>query len=405
MRRHAPDADAGSDAGRPATRLMIVQFAGDYLEAHRRLEDTGTEIYYGHRYVLEQLERFAHAFGETAILCCLSPRVYDVRLPNSVTVIGAGAHPLWNGRAVTRIVRHYDPTHLIVLGPLPGVIRWGIRRGRRVMCLFADSFNTGRLRRFLRYGRLAALLNDHRVEWVANHGVNACESLGRIGVSRSKIVPWDWPYHRQPSDLSPKTGAGKGMPTLVFVGLIHRKKGLGDVLAAIAALKARGVRATLNVAGGGDIATFEAMAEKLGIGDEVSFLGLIPNGSVLQLMREATIVVVPSRHDYPEGLPLTIYEALCSRTPIVASDHPMFSRHLVHRESAMIFPAGDPLKLSEAIVELLTDDPLYGRLSSQAQLSWERLQVPVKWGDLLFRWVRDTGEDRGWIAGHSLAKP
>jgi len=42
-------------------------------------------------------------------------------------------------------------------------------------------------------------------------------------------------------------------------------------------------------------------------------------------MRSADAIVIPSRHEYPEGLPLTIYEALAARTPIVASDHQCFS--------------------------------------------------------------------------------
>ena len=40
------------------------------------------------------------------------------------------------------------------------------------------------------------------------------------------------------------------------------------------------------------------------------------------------IVIVPSRHDYPEGLPMTIYEALAMRTPLVVSDHPMIKAGL-----------------------------------------------------------------------------
>lgn len=52
---------------------MIVQYAGDFREAHRRLQSTGEETYYGHRYIFEQLDRIRQEFGEVAIVCCLSP--------------------------------------------------------------------------------------------------------------------------------------------------------------------------------------------------------------------------------------------------------------------------------------------------------------------------------------------
>jgi glycosyltransferase involved in cell wall biosynthesis len=44
-------------------------------------------------------------------------------------------------------------------------------------------------------------------------------------------------------------------------------------------------------------------------------LGVIAAEPVLDEMRNSDAVVVPSRHDYSEGLPNTIFEALASRSP------------------------------------------------------------------------------------------
>ena len=120
-------------------------------------------------------------------------------------------------------------------------------------------------------------------------------------------------------------------------------------------------------------------------------------------MRRVDAVLVPSRPAYPEGLPLTIYEALCARTPIVASDHPMFAGHLVDRDSAMVFRAGDPRDFADAI-QRVTDDPVaYRALSARSAATWRAMQLPVRWGDLIHRWLADTPEDRAWIAAHTLA--
>jgi len=384
-------------------RILFVQFAGDFKAAHDRLAASGTETYFGHRYVLEQLGGLAQTHGPTAILCCKSPSAYDVVLPSGLRVIGAGATGRWDSPETMRIVRAYRPTHLVVLGPLTRLIRWGLGAQARVLCIFADSFEIHPIRRLIRFGRLPALLNDPRIDWVGNHGLGACQSLARIGVAPDKILPWDWLHVREPRQRAPKASAGEAPHTLFYAGLVTERKGIRDVIAAAAHLKHGGVPVRVKVAGAGEIDQFRAVAEAAGVGDAFEFLGLIPNDAVTAGMREADIVVVPSQHAYPEGLPLTIYEALCANTPIVASDHPMFVRRLADRESALIYPAGRPAELAGRIRELLGNPALYAALSGASQRTWEGLQIPLKWGDLVARWLADGAEDRRWLGAHSLA--
>ena len=384
-------------------RIMIVQWAGDFREAWHRLQESGTETYYGHAYILDQLESLRRQYGEVAIMCCLSSEKYQEVLPNGLTVIGAKAHPRRDAEEIRRLMAEWDPTHLIVLGPMPAIIRWGLSSGRRMMCQFADSFEINPILRLLRYGRLARLLNDPRIEWVSNHGVNACRSLIRIGVDPAKVLAWDWPYQRRPDQTPARATVPAGEPSLFYVGTIQPNKGVGDVIGAVAALKRRGQFVRLRIAGGGQVDRFRAMAEKAGVADQVEFLGVILNTEVFALMKQSTAVVVPSRHAYPEGLPLTIYEALCARAPIIASDHPMFAGHLVDGETALVFRAGDATALAAKVEALLADPVLYARLSERSQQAWERMQNPLKWGDILHRWLAGDPEDRRWLADHSVA--
>ncbi len=159
----------------------------------------------------------------------------------------------------------------------------------------------------------------------------------------------------------------------------------------------------MTVAGGGQIEHFIKQANQLKIENCVEFLGVVPNNTVVNLMREADVVLVPSRHEYPEGFPLTIYEALCSRTPLVASDHPMFRGNLEHGVNAMIFPAGHPNALAASIETLLSDSLLYHRLSLASCDAWQRLQIPVKWGELIKRWLDNSPENKQWMFEHRLA--
>jgi len=383
------------------TRLLIVQFAGDFREAWRLREETGTETYYGHGYILDQLAGFAAEFGEAAFLCALA-EPYSERLPSGATVIGAGGNPYRDPKPVIDAIARFAPTHLIVHGPMTPLLRWGMRRGLAVGCVMADSFHANPLRRWWQFGRLAHWLNDPAVTLVANHGVNAAQGLTRLGVRADKVIAWDFPHQRTPEQQPVRATRGGRACDLLYVGSVEEKKGVGDLIEAVARLRVR-FDARLRIAGSGKLDTFRAQAAKLGVAEHVTFLGLVPNAQVPALMREADLVVVPSRHAFPEGLPLTLYEALASRTPTVASDHPMFAGHLIDGESAAIFRAGDGEALAERIAAVLEDSALYARLSQGSAGAWHRMQLPVKWGEMIRRWVRGTPDDRAWLAAHTLA--
>ena len=384
-----------------ARRVIVVQYAGDYRAADRLARESGAETYYGHRHVLDTLAAIAGRGDDVAILCCKAPEAHDEYLPSGVRVIGMADPVRWNGPEPMAVIEDFAPTHMIVLGPMPAYIRLAIRRRARLLCIFADSFELGWLRRFVRYGRLASLLRRRQVEWIANHGINACVSLARLGVPAARIVPWDWPQVRAPEDL-PARPCAPDDPVIFFAGQISERKGVRDLVTAIAILKRRGVSMRAEIAGAGDIATFAALAESLGVADRVSFPGLVTNAQVVAGMRGASMVAVTSQHAYPEGLPLTIYEALCARTPIVASDHPMFLRRLEHERTALIYRSGDAEALADAAQRLVADDALFARLSEASAAAWHALHLPVKGGTLLSRWLNDTDEDRAWIAAHRL---
>src|SRR5262249_5226819 len=156
-------------------------------------------------------------------------------------------------------------------------------------------------------------------EWAGNHQIGACLSLLDIGVDREKIVPWDWPPSHRPNEHQPRALESRRLQ-LVYVGSVIEAKGVGDLLHALKKLNAEGSLPALTVIGHDPDGSMTTLADSLGLKDDVRFAGIIPNEDVPVAMREADAVVIPSRHEYPEGLPLTIYEALAARTPIIASD-------------------------------------------------------------------------------------
>ena len=385
-------------------RLLIVQYAGDYRETVQRFVAGGGETYYAQKYSVDAVAEIGKEIEEAAVLCCMTKEPYNEILDNGVRGIGAGFSGKIDSKKLLRIIEENNPTHLVVRTPLREVFFWAIKNKVETIATLADSFETLRIRGKIKNYLLATLLNNETIKWVGNHGVNSCLSLQKIGVNSDKIIPWDFPAIVTPESFSPKILPQEAKTrNLIYVGSVIEAKGVGNLLEALANLRAKNLSVNLKIAGRGETELFIQKARQLQIEDCVEFLGAVPHNTVVNLMRQADIVVVPSRHEYPEGFPMTIYEAFCSRTPLIASDHPMFTNNLKHGLNAMIFPAGNSIALSAYIEKLLSDPELYQSLSLASYEAWKQLQIPVKWADLINCWLDDSPENQQWLFDNRLA--
>ena len=385
-------------------RLLMVQYAGDYRETVQRFAKGGEETYYAQQYSVDAVADMGKQIEEAAVLCCMTTEPYDEVLQNGVRAIGAGFNKKINVKKLIELIEKQNPTHLVVRTPIREVFRWAIRKKVRTITTFAESVPTRGLRKKLRNYWLASLLNNEQIEWVGSYGITSSLCYEEIGVKANKIIPWDFPSTETPGSFSPKSlQLDVDHWNLFYVGLVIEGKGVGDILEAIAKLRAKNFPVKLKIAGQGQKEFFLNKARQLNIEDCVEFLGLVPNNTVIPLMREADLVLVPSRHEYPEGFPLAITHALCSRTPIIASDHPMFQNNLKQGSNSLIFPAGNSTALSECIENLLSDSGLYQSLSVASYEAWNQLQIPVKWADMINRWLDDTQKNQQWLFEHRFS--
>lgn len=100
-------------------------------------------------------------------------------------------------------------------------------------------------------------------------------------------------------------------------------------------------------------------------------------------MREHDAVLVPSHWSYPEGLPMTLYEALCTRTPLITSDHPMFALKIRNLYNALVFPERNTDALAECVDKLMSSPELYAKLSLRAEDAAEGYLCPLKYHQLI----------------------
>jgi L-malate glycosyltransferase len=117
-------------------------------------------------------------------------------------------------------------------------------------------------------------------------------------------------------DLPARNGRS---PRLLTVGLLDtERKGVDVLIRALAGVAERGAPFHLDVIGeGANRQAYETLAEKLGIGDRVTWHGWQPKDAVADAMRDADLFVLGSRY---ENNPCVVIEAMASGLPVVATN-------------------------------------------------------------------------------------
>ena len=388
--------------GSDVRSVSIYFFAGDFAEVVRRHSQGEPQAYGTHDEVARLIQDMRTAGLDVTIssFCTLSKKVD--RPVDGLTIRSLGATNYADDAVLTRAVAEDDADALIAHFPNLKLLHAVARKGRPAAAFLATSFYRKGLRPWLRTRRTVAALNQPQIELVSNHCLPSTEHLANLGVRRSKLIPWDVPHPYSPADSLPKRAAPRGTVSVFYAGSISEEKGVGDAVRAVAQLPDRH-RYRFEFAGNGEIKAMQALARSLGVEANVDFLGPIPNPQVFERFKTADLLIVPSRWEFQEGFPLTMFEAIASHTPIVCSDHPIFSRVLVDGEDAGLFRARDPRSCARAIAKIVSDPNLYLRLSANAEKVWQKLQGPADWRRLVLEWVT-IGPQSPWIRQRMLIR-
>lgn len=384
--------------------FVLLLHAGDYWDAAERSAQGLPDRYRHHSYALESLTKVRALGFHVTVVQMYSPSVYDKRSADGIRFVGFGRGTADTVSAQLRLLLRAEPaTHVMLRTPSTQVLHELARARVRVSVVLADSFPS-RWRHWRRYRELGRLLNGVNVDFVSNHHLNSARQLRDVlRVSPSKIVPWDWPLDLDSlSRSSAKSRPPHDQLRLCYAGSIQKSKGVADAISLVHLLRNQGESATLEIAGAGDVQTMQSLIDRHNLGEHVTFLGRIGGDEILAMMQRSAFVCVPSHHTYPEGLPLTLFEAMASGTPLVASDHPMFRDTVVDGENGFVFRAGRPKDMARAVHRGWDDADAYARVSATAAARYRTLGLSTLWGDVLVRWLRGSPEDVAWLHQRSL---
>ncbi len=165
-------------------------------------------------------------------------------------------------------------------------------------------------------------------------------------------------------------GFGKG-PLVGAISRLHRQKGLIHFVRAAALFGALLPEAAVAVVGGGPLReSLEKEARKWGVGDRFRFLG--ERTDAPEILACFDVFVLPSLW---EGLPYALVEAAAAGRPIAATAIDGVLEVVRDGETGLLVPPADPEALSGAILRLLGDAELAGKLGHAA-----REAIPPRFG-------------------------
>jgi glycosyltransferase involved in cell wall biosynthesis len=151
---------------------------------------------------------------------------------------------------------------------------------------------------------------------------------------------------------------------VLYAGRLHWAKGIEYLIRAFGLLKTEIPSARLTICGSGDHApVLERLVEQEGV-EGVSFLGVVPQDRLAQLMARAKAFVLPTVNY--EGHPKALIEAMACGTACVATNVPGCRDILRHGETGLLVEPKNSIDLSEALLRLHKDENLTETLGRNA---------------------------------------
>jgi glycosyltransferase involved in cell wall biosynthesis len=224
--------------------------------------------------------------------------------------------------------------------------------------------------------RVVAPLTDRLAPWVLRQA-DQVRTVGTTTTALAREAGFTGPidcycaYSEYSAFSDPPIAALPAEPKVLFVGVLERYKAVEVLLDAWARVVAEVPGVHLDLVGTGTRKRdLLSQAERLGLGDSVTFIDQLPQPELSRLMDSSYCLVLPSRS---EGLPRITLETMARARPMVAAAAGGIPELVVHERTGLLVEPDDAAGLAREIVRLLNDRDLAHDLGVEAHRQfWQR---------------------------------
>jgi glycosyltransferase involved in cell wall biosynthesis len=207
----------------------------------------------------------------------------------------------------------------------------------------------------------------------ANKVVTVCQAfiprLAACGVARDRIrilhnsaTPVTPVPDAEQAALRSRFGIGNNEAIILTIGRLSKEKGHADLLRALERLQAIERKWKLLLVGmGPELDALTELARSLHLSERVIFAG--SHANVRPFYSAADIFALPS---LSEGSSNVLLEAMAAKLPIVATAAGGNQEIMLHNETGLLTPVGDPRQLAGALARLLDEPELALRFAGAA---------------------------------------
>ncbi|CAL4867952.1 GDP-mannose-dependent alpha-(1-6)-phosphatidylinositol monomannoside mannosyltransferase [Asticcacaulis sp. MM231] len=237
-------------------------------------------------------------------------------------------------------------------------------KGVRIVCiahgneyLTHSAIKAGRLRRSLAKADVVA----------ANSRFTAGLAHAFAGSVPVEVV---LPGIMAPGEAREAVAAAPQGERLLCIARLEPRKGIDQIIRALAELQADYPQVVLDIVGKGeDKDRLIALAEQLGVTGRMHFHGYVSDARKAELIRQARVFVLPNRreHGSVEGFGLVFLEAAAYGVPSIAGKDGGVGDAVIDGETGLIVDGEDVATLTAGLRRLLSDEALRQRMGAQAQ--------------------------------------
>ena len=189
---------------------------------------------------------------------------------------------------------------------------------------------------------------------------NLCRLAKEFGLDEGRIayVPLGIEVGEHRPEAQERVKRARGLADkvlLLYVGQLIERKGVSYLLKAVALVDTPlQHRCHLAIVGDGpERMRLEALADKLGVRDRVTFAGKVPHDELLDWYAAADAFVLPS---LSEGRPTVINEAMASECAVIASDVSGVPEQVTDGHNGFLVPPADPVAIAQKIAYLIENE-------------------------------------------------